>query len=101
MEMLEGSRSAPLGRGSRNAEEFEPLVVGDSESNGSAGYRSLEFQKLLVGNGLPNAEKVVPACHGPDDKRPLLQCRGLPDAEEISKDRCAPRGHWWRTLWVG
>ena len=38
MEMLEGSRSAPLGRGSRNAEEFEPLVVGESELSGSAGY---------------------------------------------------------------
>ena len=60
-----GQQKCSAGRGPLSFEEFEPLVVGESESNVSAGYRSLEFQEVLVGNGLPNAEKVVPACDGP------------------------------------
>ena len=35
---------------------------------------------------------MVPACHVPDDMGPPLECRGLPDAEEIPKDGCALRG---------
>ena len=89
MERLEDSKGGLLGcRGLLNAEEFEPLVVGEVESSISA---SLEFQEVPLGNGPPDAEEEVPACLGLNDKRFPLGCRGLLDAEEVPEDMCAPR----------
>ena len=66
MEMLEDSRGGLLGRrGWLNAEDLEPLVVGE-------GRVEAVWREVLLGNGPPDAEEEVPTCLGLDDKRPPL-----------------------------